>query len=384
MTAEYRQCSRCVLDTTAKDITFDANGLCSYCQKFDSTVRDWIFMDESAKKAELDRIVKKIKTLGRNKSYDCILGLSGGVDSTYLAYFAKKKLGLRPLAVHFDNGWDSELAVSNIKQIVSKLGLDLYTHVIHWDEFKDLQLAYLKASVIDIEVPTDQLIFASLYRIAYQKKIKTILSGNNNATEFTMPRGWNYEAKMDLVNLRNIHRQCGSLRLKGFPRLGYYHRYFYDKIAQIRQVFLLEYVHYVKKDVKEIIKNELGWRDYGYKHYESIFTRFYQGYILPKKFNVDKRKAHLSNLICSGQMTKEEALEELKQEPYPIEQQWADKEYVIKKLGLTESEFENIMRLPIRDHAEFGREKDDLKLFRVFIQWLKRFFAKNREFETQQ
>lgn len=372
MKTDTRQCSRCVLDTTAKDITFDANGLCSYCKKFDSTVRDWIFMDESVKKEELDRLVDKIKASGRNQPYDCVLGLSGGVDSTYLAYFAKKKLGLRPLAVHFDNGWDSELAVSNIKQIVRTLDLDLYTHVINWDEFKDLQLAYFKASVIDIEVPTDQLIFASLYKIAYQKKVKTILSGNNNATEFTMPRGWNYEAKMDLVNLKNIHQKFGGIKLKGFPKLGYYHRYFYDKIARIRQVFLLEFVRYVKKDVKEIIKNELGWRDYGYKHYESIFTRFYQGYILPKKFNVDKRKAHLSNLICSGQMTREEALEEMKKEPYPIGQQSADREYVVKKLGLTDSEFENIMRLPIRDHAEFGREKDDLKPFRVFVQRFRR------------
>ncbi len=378
MILEYRQCSRCVLDTTAKDITFDARGLCNYCKKFDSTVRDWIFMDENKKKEQLNYIVEKIKRLGQNKPYDCILGLSGGVDSTYLAYFAKKKLGLRPLAVHFDNGWDSEVAVRNIKQIVSTLDFDLYTHVIHWDEFKDLQLAYLRASVIDIEVPTDQLIFASLYKIAYQKKIKTILSGNNNATEFTMPRGWNYEAKMDFVNLSNIHRQYGSLKLRDFPRLGYYHRYFYDKIARIRQVFPLEYVSYIKKDVKEIIKNELGWKDYGTKHYESIFTRFYQGYILPKKFHIDKRKAHLSNLICSGQMTREEALEELKEEPYPVEQQSADREYVIKKFGLTEAEFENIMRLPIRNHAEFGYEKDDLKLLRILVQKLKRFFVKNR------
>ena len=366
----YQQCSRCVLDTSASDIDFDSEGVCNYCRNYDEEIRKQSLTDEKAKKERLTKIIVEIKSAGADKKYDCIVGLSGGTDSTYLVYLAKK-LGLRPLAVHFDNGWDSELAVRNIAHVTRKLDVDLHSYVIDWEEFKDLQLAYLKASVIDIEVPTDQLIFASLYRVAHQKGIKSILCGNNHVTEFTMPAGWNHTAKFDLINLKNIHRKYGTRKLRNFPKLGYFERYFYDKIAEIRRVDLLDLIAYDKKEAKRILIEELDWRDYGYKHYESIFTRFYQGYILPRKFHIDKRKAHLSNLICSDQMTKEEALAELKKEPYPLEQQKSDKEYVIKKLGLTEAEFESLMNLPIRSHNEFGRERDYFKYPRIFFRAIK-------------
>lgn len=370
---EYRQCARCVLDTFVPDITFDSEGVCHYCRSYDKVARQFILIDERVKKEKLDRLVSKIKASEKGKPCDSIVGLSGGTDSSYLVYLAHR-LGLRPLVVHFDNGWNSEVAVRNVYHIVKKLNLDLYTFVINWEEFKDLQRSYLKASVVDIEVPTDQLIMGSLYRIALKKGIKYILDGCNIVTEHVMPTGWNYPSKLDPVNLKNIHKRFGTVKLKNFPELGFFRKRFYRHILGLQAVSLLDYVPYVRQEAKEILKKELEWQDYGGKHYESMFTRFYQGYILPQKFGIDKRKAHFSNLICSGQMTKKEALSELEREPYPVEQQLADKEYVIKKLGFTEAEFDAIMRLPVRDHREFGSENENLKYLRFFAKKIFRLF----------
>lgn len=361
----YQQCTKCVLDTTAKFIEFDEQGVCDSCRKYDSLASKYINIADSIKKNELNIIVGKIKRLGRKSKYDCILGLSGGVDSSYLAWLTKE-LGLRPLVVHFDNGWNSELAVKNIENIVGKLGYDLFTYVINWDEFKDLQIAYLKASVVDTEVPTDYLIFATLNKIAAKHDIKYILSGYNYVTEFGMPKGWNASNKFDDVNLRNIHSKFGKIKLKNFPRFGLYQRFYYEEILGIETVALLNSVKYIKKDAKELLKKELDWKDYGGKHYESVFTRFYQGYILPRKFNIDKRKAHLSTLICSGQIAKPEAVEELKHVPYPLEEQLEDKDYVIKKFGFTEEEFEQIMSQNPVDHDFYGKEKEERTMFKLF------------------
>lgn len=361
---ELKQCTRCVLDTTAKDITFDINGVCNYCHGYDKNAATTVLRDPKIIAADRDAILERIKNEGRKKDYDCIIGLSGGVDSTYLCLLAKK-IGLRPLVVHFDNGWNSELAVKNIENVVSKLNYPLKTYVVDWEEFKDLQLAYLKASVVDIEVPTDHLIFASLFRIAKENGIKTILSGTNIVTEGIVPNGWNYNEKTDLVNLINIHKKFGTKKLNNFPKLGIYQRYIYNNFYSIRSVPILNYYDYVKKDIKLLIQKELDWRDYGGKHYESIFTRFYQGYILPEKFNIDKRKMHLSSLICSGQITREEALEELKNPPYDEAMKAEDKSYVLKKLGLSETEFQEIMNQPVVPHSVFGSQWDK-EYFRWF------------------
>ena len=352
-----KTCARCVLDAETPGIDFDERGLCSYCRHHDEIALQPNFSDESLRKQAFKRIIEEIKGAGLKKKYDCLIGLSGGADSTYLAWAAKQN-GLRPLAVHFDNGWNSELAVSNISNIVTVLKLDLQTHVAPWEIFKDLQLAYMKASVVDIEVPTDHFILATLYKTAAKEKIKYILSGENYATESIMPKGWNYSSKLDLKNLENIHKRYGKLKLRRLPKLGCYQRAYYEGVLKIRRIRLLNNMPYVKAAAKETIEKDLGWRDYGHKHYESIFTRFYQGYILPRKFKIDKRKAHFSNLICSGQMTREEALRELAKPPYPLEQQMAEKEYVIKKLGLSEQEFEAIMNLPVQKHSRFGAESN--------------------------
>lgn len=369
-TTTYTQCKRCVLDTTSTTITFDENGICNYCHAFDKQMKKFITIDKDLRKRNLDEMVNYMKKAGKNNKYDCILGLSGGVDSSYMAYLAKQ-LGLRPMAVHFDNGWNSETAVKNIENIVSKLQLDLKTYVINWNEFKDIQLAYLKASVVDIEVPTDQLIFAALNKIAKQNNIRYILSGSNIVTEYGMPVDWAYRNKSDQTNLLNIYRRFGSgLKLTTLPKFDFYTRFFYTKVSGIQTVSLLNYVDYNKAKVKEVIAKELGWQDYGGKHFESVFTRFYQGYILPKKFNIDKRKAHLSALICSGQITKAQALEELKTETYDPQLQQEDRSFVIKKFDLTEDEFDRIMQAPRVEHDFYGTEQTDglkEKLFKAVM-----------------
>lgn len=356
---EYTRCTRCVLDTTSSTITFDGQGICNYCHAFDRQMEKFINIDPAIKQSKLQQAVDYIKKAGKNRPYDCILGLSGGVDSTYMAYLAVK-LGLRPMAVHFDNGWNSELAVKNIENIVSKLGLDLKTYVINWDEFRDIQLAYLKASVVDIEVPTDQLIFAALNKIAKENNIHYILSGANIVTEYGMPLDWAYRNKSDQANLLNIYKRFGSgKKLSTLPKFGFYKRFFYTNVSGIQTISLLNYVDYRKAEIKKLIARELDWKDYGGKHYESIFTRFYQGYILPKKFNIDKRKAHLSALICSGQITREQALEELQEDTYNKELQAEDRAFVIKKFNLSEAEFEAIMAAPRVEHDFYGTEAAD-------------------------
>lgn len=358
----FKQCTNCLLDSADDtSITFDNNGVCSFCQYYKENEGKVVKLEEEGRR-EREKIVDEIKKAGEGKRYDCILGVSGGVDSTYLALKAKQ-LGLRPLAVHFDNGWNSELAISNIENIVTKLGLDLHTHVIDWEEFKNLQLAFLRASVIDIEMITDHAILASLYKIAMDNNIKFILSGVNFVTESILPPSWIHN-KQDHLHILAINNLFGTRPLKKFPLLNSFMK-FKMQWSGIQSVALLNYFPYVKADVKETITRELQWRDYGGKHYESVFTRFYQGYILPEKFGVDKRKAHLSNLICSGQITKEAALAELAKPSYPEELRKTDYEFVLKKLGLTPQEFETIMQLPVKKHTDYPVDADIYQRFPV-------------------
>lgn len=351
---EYQQCTVSVMDTIADpDITFDEKGICNYYYEYKVAEKRSVLTGEEGKK-KLEDLADVIKKTGQAQEYDCIMGLSGGVDSTYIAWTAKK-LGLRPLAVHFDNGWNSELAVQNIENIVNKLDLDLYTYVINWEEFKDLQVSYLKASVVDIEAITDHAIFATLYRLAGEKKIRYILNGTNVHTENTLPKSW-IHPKADHINIKSIHKKYGTLPLKTFPFMDAKVKRYYQQMLGVQSISLLNYLEYNKKEVKNLIQKELGWRDYGGKHYESIWTRFYQGYILPTKFKIDKRKAHLSDLIFGGQITKEEALEELNKPIYDPEQFKVDYDFVLKKLGLSAEEFDRLMKLPRKSHFDYDYE----------------------------
>jgi N-acetyl sugar amidotransferase len=353
MRADYLQCKRCILDSNDdRDLLLDESGVCNHCHYYDEQKKLLVLEGKQASD-KLSATIKAIKEFGIGKKYDCLIGLSGGVDSSYVAYLAKQ-FGLRPLCVHFDNGWNSELAVENIHNIVNKLGFDLYTYVINWEEFKDLQLAYLKASVIDIEVLTDHAIYGSMFRIAKENNIRYVLGGHNVATEGILPYHWTFNKK-DYINIKAIHKKYGNIQLKSFPFLDLKMKRFIRR-SGVEFVNYLNWVPFIKDEVKMKLQQELGWRDYGGKHYESIWTRFYQGYILPQKFKVDKRKAHYSTLICSGQLSRQEALQLMKEPPYDPAQFKIDKEFVLKKLDLSEEQFEEIMNLPVRDHREFDTE----------------------------
>jgi N-acetyl sugar amidotransferase len=282
------------------------------------------------------------------------MGLSGGVDSSYVAYLCKQ-YGLRPLAVHFDNGWNSELAVKNIESMVNKCGFDLYTLVVDWEEFKDIQLSYLKASVVDIEVPTDHAITAVLMKLALKHGIKYSISGINVNTEFIMPKSWIFN-KGDHINLQAIQKKYGTKKIKTFPLNDTILKKRYNWTG-VQSVNILNYIDYNKQQAKAIITKELGWRDYGGKHYESLFTKFYQAYILPQKFKIDKRKPHLTNMIFSGEITKEQAVEELKKPLYTPEVFQQEKEFFLKKLCLSEKEWETIMNTAPRSHYDFDTER---------------------------
>lgn len=374
VTREYRICNRCVMDTSDSEIVFDSQGICNHCREYDRITTRRFFLGEE-REQRLAELVSRIKEEGRGKEYDCIIGLSGGVDSSYLAMKAVG-LGLRPLAVHLDNGWNSELAVGNIERIVKTLRIDLYTHVIDWEEFRDLQLAFLRASVIDIELLTDHAIAASIYHEATRRRIRYFLSGVNLASESVMPRSWYYPYKLDGLNIRAIWRKHGSGRsLKTFPLLGTYKHFNMILGRTLSTVPFLDYLPYHKDAAKRTLQQEFGWVDYGGKHYESRFTRFYQAYLLPGKFGVDKRRAHLSSLLLSGQITREQGLELLEEPLYRERELAEDKEYVIKKFGLTEGEFERILHLPPRSHLDYHNSSGIMRL----LSRVKNFLRSRKE-----
>jgi N-acetyl sugar amidotransferase len=350
----YQQCSLSVMDTISDpDIRFDEKGISQYYYDYRKGEELNVKRGEQGKK-ELEQLVEKIKKDGKGKPYDCIMGLSGGVDSSYVAYLCKQ-YNLRPLAVHFDNGWNSELAVKNIESMVNKCGFDLYTLVVDWEEFRDIQLSYLKASVVDIEVPTDHAITTVLMRLALKHKIKYSLSGSNVNTEFIMPKSWIFN-KSDHINLLDIHKQFGTKPIKTYPLNDTMLKKRYTW-AGIQSLNILNYVDYHKQNAKDIITKELGWRDYGGKHYESLFTKFYQAHILPEKFSIDKRKPHLTNMIFSGEISKAEAVEELQTPLYAPEVFQLEKEFFLKKLGLSAAEWEAIMKKPAKSHYDFATER---------------------------
>jgi len=331
------------MDTSDPDIAFDAEGVCNHCHRYDQIAAKRLFPPDELP-ARRQALVDAVKADGAGKKYDCIIGVSGGVDSTYVAYLTAK-LGLRPLAVHFDNGWDSELAVANIEKTLRKLGIDLYTDVVNWPEFRDLQLAFLYGSTPDGEVPTDHAIVALLYRMAARFGLKHILLGVNVKSEAILPLKWGY-GYSDYRYISAVHRRFGKLRLKTYPHYSLSQLFAYMYVRRIRLIPILDYVDYRKEEAMRAIEGELGWVYYGGKHYESIYTRFYQAYVLPRKFNIDKRRAHYSNLVLSEQLTRDKALAMMQEPVYPAEGLAADRIYVIKKLGLTEAEFETIMALP--------------------------------------
>ncbi|MFE6734195.1 N-acetyl sugar amidotransferase [Microbacterium sp. NPDC057650] len=345
-TRPYQRCTRTIMDTTDPDITFDEHGVSNHATNYD------VFMGKVVDKAlagealpELEAMVAEIKKAGEGKPYDCIVGVSGGVDSTYLLMKAVE-LGLRPLAVHFDSGWNSELAVGNIQNLVTTLGVDLYTHVVDWREMKDLQLSFFKASVANCDIPTDHAFGYVAFQQARKYGIKYILSGSNYASESILPRAWGYSSD-DAKHLKAIQKRFGTVKLKSYPVMGMFRRHiWYPMVVGIKTVRPLNLMPYVYTDAKRDITERVGWRDYGGKHYESVFTRYFQGYYLPHKFGFDKRLAHYSSLIVSHQITRDEALGLMETENYPEQLREQDHEFIAKKLGVSVAELEEIFAKP--------------------------------------
>lgn len=365
----YQQCSIGVMDTIAdNNISFDENGISNYYYEYKVAEKQFGLKGEEGLTKQKFWAQQIINSKPKGQ-YNCILGLSGGADSTYLAYLAKQ-LNLNPLLVHFDYGWNSEIATRNVENVVKATKFDLYTVVMDWMEFKSLQRSYFKASVLDLDVPADHMIFGALFRTAMKYRIKYVLSGNNIWTEHTLPKGWNYN-KFDLINLKNIHRKFENTTLKHLPRLGLWHYAYYQLVLNIKLIAFLDWQEYNRVDIIKTIQNEMGWTDYGGKHHESVFTRFYQGYILPRKFNIDKRKAHLSNLIFSGQLTREKALYELSQPSYDLTLMEDDFEFVAKKLGFSNNEFEELLTLPNVPHEIYGTDKKQRDLYFQIMKSIK-------------
>lgn len=362
-----RICSLSVMDNLGDpDITFDDQGICHYYYDYKERIKQRLFNQDPG---NLERIISKIKKAGKGKDYDCLIGVSGGVDSTYLAYLTKE-FGLRPLAVHFDNGWNSELSVKNIENTLNKLGIDLYTFVVDWEEFKSLQLAFLRASTPDGEIPTDHAIIALLFRVASQYGIKYILNGNNIVTEGVLPKTWSY-GHIDFRYIHTINRMFGTKRLKDYPYITPSLYFYYSVVKKIRIVSFLNYYKYDKAEAMKTLTEKLNWKYYGGKHYESIYTRFFQGYILPTKFGIDKRKAYLSALIFSSQLTREQALKELEQEIYPADLFQEDIEFVQKKLDLLPEQFQKLMELPAKTYRDYPNSA-------MYFDTLKKIYNKLR------
>lgn len=367
----YQQCTISVMDTISDpNITFDKDGICNYYHEYKEAEKKYVLKGSEGDQ-KLKTEINRIKDAKKNKKYDCILGLSGGVDSTYLCLLAKEQ-GLNPLVVHCDNGWNSELAQHNIEQTVKICGFDLFTYVIDWNEFRSMQLAYLKASVVDIEVLTDHAFMAVLYSQARKWNIKYVLAGMNIVTEQVLPKHWIY-SKADVENIKDIINQYGDIKvntLKTYPFLDYKTKKYCDTILKLEVITPLNWIEYNYDEVKKRIVEELNWRDYGGKHYESIWTRFYQGYILPRKFKIDKRKAHYSNLIFSGQLTKAVVVDKLKKPILPILLLNDDMEFVLKKFGINQSGFDIMMDSKRREHSEFQTQKGFFEKYK-YLKWLK-------------
>ena len=343
------------MDTSDPDIVFDHQGVCHHCHQYEARRLLELPSPEQAEIILRDTVAK-IKADGRGKEYDCVIGLSGGVDSSFVAHHVHR-LGLRALAVHLDNGWNSELAVKNVESIVSRYGIDLRTVVLQWEEFRDLQRSFFLASVANCEMPTDHAILAALFDAAAKAGTRYILSGSNFVGEgIFLPSSWGHDNK-DWPNIRAIHAKHGARPLRTFPRLPFAKFLWRIAVNRIRFIPILNYVPYVKTDAIALLKREINWREYGRKHGESLFTRFYQEHYLPVKFGFDKRRLHLSTLVNSGQISRDEALHQLGLPLFTPQELDSGSDFFLKKLIFTPAQWAEIMRTPPRAHSEYATNR---------------------------
>jgi len=366
----YQICTNCVMDTSDSAIVFDENGVCDHCTGFYKDILPYWHTDERGREA-LQGIVEKIKKEGEGKDFDCIVGMSGGIDSSYLTYIAKEEFDLRPLVFHVDAGWNSQIAVNNIEKLIDALGLDLYTEVINWEEIKDLQLAFFKSGVPHVDVPQDYAFFATMYNFASKYKIKYILTGANYSTECVRnPKEWMY-FQSDKAQLLDIHKQFGTIPLKTYPLTSIlWHKVWLRYFRGIRVVKPLDYIPYNKEEAIKLLVDRFGWQRYPQKHFESRFTKFYESYWLPKKFGYDTRKVQYSSLILTNQMTREDAIEKLKHVAYDEESVVHEFEYIATKLGISVKELQGYMDAPNKTYKDYKSQENIYFLGAKVMRWL--------------
>jgi N-acetyl sugar amidotransferase len=359
LTNKYQICTKCVMDTSDSRITFDENGVCDHCNTFKSKIEPYWETGEKGK-LKLEEIVSKIKKESKGRDFDCLMGMSGGVDSSFLLFKMVTEFGLRPLVFHVDAGWNSQIAVNNIERLVDGLGLDLYTEVIDWEEMKDLQLSFFKSGVPHIDVPQDHAFFATMYKFASKYKIKTILTGGNYSTECVRnPLEWMYY-QSDSIQLRDIHNIYGTVKLKNYPVTNIlWHKIWLPYFKGIKLIRPLDYISYKKDQAFQVLVDEFGYQKYPQKHFESRFTSFYEGYWLPQRFGYDTRKVQFSSLILTGQMTREVAIEKLKSSPsYTEDQVKEDYEFISNKLGITSEVLYSYFKAPKKTFVDYKSQEN--------------------------
>lgn len=357
----YQICTRCVMDTSDEDIVFDNNGVCNHCKDYEIIIAKPKYNQQNSEEL-LSEMLQKIKQKGGSKKYNCIIGISGGVDSCYAAYLCHK-WGLKPLLIHMDNGWNSEIAVQNVKKIVDKLNLDYVSYVLDWKEFREIQLAFLKSSIVDLEMPTDMAIPASIYQVAIKNNIQFIISGGNYTGEGILPLTWGYHVLKDMKLYNHIVKKYSSIKRKKVPGVGLIGNIYYKFIRGIKTVYPLNIIDYNKDEAREFLKKEFDWRDYGGKHHESIITGFWQSYVMPEKYNMDYRRATYSSQIISNQITREKALEKLKSKPYDVEQTSLSKSYIAKKYGIKQEELVEYLNNSPKTYKDFPNQKELIEWF---------------------
>lgn len=362
-TRTYQVCARCVMDTSDPEIEFDADGVCNHCHRFRAlAARSW-FPDERGE-AKLQAIIEQMKVAGKKREYDCILGLSGGVDSSYLALKMAER-DVRMLVVHVDAGWNSETAVHNIERVVRHCNLDLFTHVVNWEDMRELQVAYLRSGIANQDVPQDHIFFSTLYHHATKHKIRHVLNGANVATEGVSLSSWHGSA-MDARNLKAIHKRFGTKKLVDYRTVSFFEYYVeYPYVRRMVIVRPLDLMPFVKADAIAALEREVGYKPYARKHGESLFTRFFQNHYLPARFGYDKRRPHLAGLVLSGQMTREEALAELDMPLYDDGELERDIDFVAKKLRLGRDEFVSLLDAPVHHYEDFPNQQRAYRMLKA-------------------
>jgi len=372
-------CTNCIMDSTDESIVFDENGVCDYCKNYyDNILPKWT--NSEADEVNILPVLEKIKQEGKGKDYDCIIGISGGLDSSYLVHLAVTKWGMRPLLYHVDAGWNSDVSTSNIMGLVDKLGLDLYTDVINWEEMKDLQRAFIKSQVPDIDTPQDLVFFSSLYNYCAKNGIKYILTGGNYSTECVRePLAWGAYYQTDMKYVNDIHKKFGERKLVSFPRCDIFkYKIQYRLINGVRVVKPLDHTRFIKKEAEDLLESEYGWQRYKHKHHESRFTRWYEAFWLREKFGFDKRKNHLSSLVLTGQMTREAALKRVSEPELPADELKKETEYVAKKLGWTTDQLMEYFAAP---NKTFNDYKNNHKLIQAGTKVMQLLGLEKRAFK---